>query len=279
MDLSKIIDYGKSLGFEGGELHKFVENERSRFEKKEQPKIAREEKFETERLHHEQAIKDREFRLRERELGIKEQELTMQREQEERSEHDHSSHHTPNRMLPKLPYFDETKDNMDSYLLRFERYAQAQGWEDADQAIYLSALLKGDALEVYSRMSQRDANDYDKLKDALLKRYQLTEYGFKRKFYSAKQDKAEASGQFVARLEHYLDRWIEMTGIDHTYGALKDLLVLEQYLWKSPRELSTYIREHATKDLDEVAKLAETYLEAHTYPESKKTANKGTVSS
>jgi hypothetical protein len=164
---------------------------------------------------------------------------------------------------------------MDSYLLRFKRYAQAQGWKDVDQAIYLSALLKGDALEMYSRMSQRDANDYDKLKDALLKRYQLTEYGFKRKFYSAKQDKAEASGQFVARLEHYLDRWIEMTGIDHTYGALKDLLVLEQYLWKSPRELSTYIREHATKDLDEVAKLAETYLEAHTYPESKKTANKG----
>ena len=54
-----------------------------------------------------------------------------------------------------------------------------------------------------------------------------------------------------------------MTSIDYSYKDLKDLLVLDQYLWKSPRERSTYIWEHPTKDINDVAKLAETYLEAH----------------
>ena len=33
---------------------------------------------------------------------------------------------------PKIPAFDEGKDEMDSYLLRFERYATAQKWKKED---------------------------------------------------------------------------------------------------------------------------------------------------
>jgi predicted transcriptional regulator len=42
------------------------------------------------------------------------------------------------------------------------------------------ALLKGRALEVYSRMTTEDALDYSKLKDRLLKRYNLTEEGYRK---------------------------------------------------------------------------------------------------
>jgi len=45
--------------------------------------------------------------------------------------------------------------------------------------------LKGKALEVYSRLPVKDAQDYEILKDALLKRFNLTEEGFKHKFKSA----------------------------------------------------------------------------------------------
>ena len=47
---------------------------------------------------------------------------------------------------PKIPAFDEGKDEMNSYLLRFERYATAQKWKKEDLATNLSALLKGKAL-------------------------------------------------------------------------------------------------------------------------------------
>ena len=54
---------------------------------------------------------------------------------------------------PKLPYFEESKDKMDSYLSRFEKYATANKWDKNVWAAYLSALLKGRALDVYDRLS------------------------------------------------------------------------------------------------------------------------------
>ena len=80
---------------------------------------------------------------------------------------------------PKLPYFEESKDKMDSYLSRFEKYATANKWDKNVWAAYLSALLKGRALDVYDRLSTEDAADYDKLKDALLKNFDMTERGFR----------------------------------------------------------------------------------------------------
>ena len=62
---------------------------------------------------------------------------------------------------PKLPYFEESKDKMDSYLSRFEKYATANKWDKNVWAAYLSALLKGRALDVYDRLSTEDAADYD----------------------------------------------------------------------------------------------------------------------
>ena len=71
---------------------------------------------------------------------------------------------------------------MDSYLSRFEKYAVANKWDRSIWAAYLSALLKGRALEVYDSLSVADANDYEKLKDALLKNFDMTERGFRKKF-------------------------------------------------------------------------------------------------
>ena len=80
---------------------------------------------------------------------------------------------------PKLPYFEESKNKMDSYLSRFEKYATANKWDKNVWAAYLSALLKGRALDVYDRLSTEDAADYDKLNDALLKYFDMTERGFR----------------------------------------------------------------------------------------------------
>ena len=60
--------------------------------------------------------------------------------------------------------------------------------EKGQWAVYLSALLKGTALDVYSSLPVKDAQEYETLKDALLKRFNLTEEGFKQKF---KTDKCE----------------------------------------------------------------------------------------
>ena len=53
---------------------------------------------------------------------------------------------------PKLPAFIDEKDKLDSFLLRFERYAENASWEKNTWAT-LSALLIGKAMDVYTSMT------------------------------------------------------------------------------------------------------------------------------
>ena len=60
---------------------------------------------------------------------------------------------------PKLPYFKESKDKMDNYLSRLEKYATANKCDKSVFVAYLNVLLKGRALDVYDRLSTEDAAD------------------------------------------------------------------------------------------------------------------------
>lgn len=73
----------------------------------------------------------------------------------------------------KIPAFEDGENEMDSYLRRFERYAELQQWPKTTWAMSLSALMKGRALDVYALLTKENALDYDKLKLALLQRYEL----------------------------------------------------------------------------------------------------------
>ena len=163
---------------------------------------------------------------------------------------------------PKLPKFEEDKDDMDTYLQRFERFAKMQKWKPEEWVVSLSPLLTGKGLEVYTNMPDTDVDNYEQLKMALLKRYQLTEEGFRRRFREGKADKGETVFQFVARLRRYFRRWVELSGVERTYEALEDLLVQEQYITTCGQELAIFLRERVPKDVKEMTRLAEQYIEA-----------------
>ena len=131
---------------------------------------------------------------------------------------------------PKLPYFEESKDKMDSYLLRFEKYATANKWDKNVWAAYLSALLKGRALDVYDRLSTEDAADYDKLKDALLKNFDMTERGFRKKFRYSRPERSETFIQFSSRLCSYLNKWLTMAKVEKSFEAVCDFMARDQFL-------------------------------------------------
>ena len=126
---------------------------------------------------------------------------------------------------PRIPAVKEGKDEMDSYLLRFERYATAQKWEPDTWATGLSELLQGKALEVYALIPKEDALNYDKLKEALLKRYELTEEGFKRKYKKCRPENGETFQQFTTRMNSHFTRWIDMASIEKSYEGLQDLIL------------------------------------------------------
>ena len=68
----------------------------------------------------------------------------------------------------------------------FERFASNEGWEVESYGMYLSTLLTGRALDVFSRLPIAFANYYGYLKKALLEKYQLSVGDYSRKFFSVR---------------------------------------------------------------------------------------------
>ena len=182
---------------------------------------------------------------------------------------------------PKLPYFEENKDKMDSYLSRFEKYAVANEWYRTIWAEYLSALLKGQALEVFDRLSVADAADYERLKDALLKNYDMTERGYRKKFRNNRPERSETFILFGSKLHNYLKELINMAKIENTFEAICDFMGCDQFLKSCSREFYVHLKPNTFTNLDELAKAADLFAEArggvHTCRNKGQRDNRGTA--
>ena len=200
----------------------------------------------------------------EKELKIKEMELQAQQAHATTSSVATPPPRNKDAKSPKLPSFIHEKDELDSYLLRFERYAENASWEKDTWAIKLSALLTGRAITVYTRMSDADASDYDKLMKALLMRYNYTEDGYRKRFREATPETEETPDQFVIRLKNYLVKWLELSGSSpQNFDALVDLIVKKLFINACSEDLAMYLLERGPKDLVELTMWAQKYLIAH----------------
>ncbi|RUS68894.1 hypothetical protein EGW08_023343 [Elysia chlorotica] len=167
-----------------------------------------------------------------------------------------------NAKLPKLPPFVDYKDDLDNWLLRFERFAETSQWQKESWPAYLSALLTGRALDCFCRLSTEDVKNYDAIKLALQKRYNLTEDGYRSMVRQCKPEEGENPGMFVVRLKTYLEMWIKLSATEQTYDSLRDLFVREQFIDSSPTALSVHLREKRLRSLDELSRETDAYLVA-----------------
>ncbi|XP_070189025.1 uncharacterized protein [Littorina saxatilis] len=127
---------------------------------------------------------------------------------------------------PSIPMFDESKENIATWLKRFERVATLYKWKRNTWATRVSTRLSGRAVEVYNTLDDDSADDYDGLKVALLGRYQLTAETYRRRLRTCKRKEHETFRQFGARIEENLTKWHELSEITE----LKQLVLLEQFL-------------------------------------------------
>ena len=221
-------------------------------------------RIEAEKLKIEAARKDKEMEM-EKEIALKkiEAEVELKKIEAETTSHPWGpKEKSSNPRSPKLPYFDEQTDKMDSYLTRFESYALSNKWDPSMWASYLSALLKGRALEVFVRLSRDDQSDYGQIKEALLTNFDLTERSFRKKFRDCRPEKAETFRQFSGRLASYLDKWLGLAKVEKTYEAVCDFLARDQFLDCCSHELYMYLKPKPFKVLGELAHEADLFADA-----------------
>lgn len=167
--------------------------------------------------------------------------------------------HSPQRWMPP---FDERRDDLDAYIMRFERLAVGQQWPTEQWATALSVCLSGEALAVFARLTPEDSVSYEKVKRALLTRFRLTAEGFREKFRASKPEAGETGTQYVARLSSLFDRWVDLAEVRKEYKELRELIIGEQFTKSSHPRLVQFLRERKHESLAEMAEIADRFLEA-----------------
>lgn len=117
---------------------------------------------------------------------------------------------------------------------------------------------------MFARLSPETALDFGELKYALLKRFDMTEDGFRKKFRFSKPDRSETFVQFSTSLDSYLERWIQLSRTNRTFEDLKDLFLRKQFLLCCSKDLSLFLKERIPPSIQDIARNADQFAEART---------------
>ena len=275
------LQRGKAFGLQETDLMDYVDKQiRQAQERQDRLIVRREEEANRKQLELElAAIKEREETARQKEQEETKRQAHAEEEETKRQAHAHSQAttqdggdgpgqasrvgHRPT--LPKLPAFRDKTDDIDSCLFRFETHATALKLDKTHWVTYLSALLEGTALTLFHSLSDTEDGTvtYEQLKSALLKKFQCTPEGFRKRFRESKPTAGEPFETYAVELRRLADRWISLSKVEKTYEGLLGLILSEQLLQSVSHDLATFLCEKDERSFQNLIKSAESYRHAH----------------
>lgn len=212
-----------------------------------------------------EVAEDRERREREMEQRVeemREQVETMRRLVE--SSGKSRSHTHPNEALVKVAKLTES-DDIEGYLTTFERQMLAYEVEKTRWVFLLAPQLSGKAQQAYMAMDTGDTGDYEAVKKAILKRYDVSEESYRRKFRSRVKKKEESYSELATNLMDLCRKWLtECT----TLSDVLEKLAIEQFVSTLPEEVRVWVREHKPATCAEAGQWADEYTQARAAPPS-----------
>ena len=150
----------------------------------------------------------------------------------------HYQHHNVGR-IPKL----KEDEDIDVYLRAFENLARSNNWPREIWAAKLATELVGKAKIAYARLNDKDAQNYETLKKAILDKYEISAESYRMKFRGRVRKQGECIKEWVADLDHQINQWIQFAGIkeDDPKGII-ELCIMEQAMNNMPEDLKVYLR-------------------------------------
>ena len=266
MDLyQKYLGLAKELKIP--EENKFAWCEQRVKEEKDEQKAEREERKQKEDKDREERVRMREI---EREIALAEQEtkkveITLLAEKAKTSQGSEGRRSDDFLMkMPRMPVFDERSDCLESFLHRFEIQAKAYGWHERQWSSAIINCLSGEPLKVFYTLAPEDANDYRKIKEALLKRFRLTEDGYLERFQTAKPEEKEDFNSYLNRTIQFFSRWLELANVKNgDYDGLYFLTLKNRVFQACNPDLVAFFKERKPTSTEELKKYAENYTSAH----------------
>ena len=160
-----------------------------------------------------------------------------------------------------VPKFEEA--NVDGYFAHFERTALNLGWPKECWSMLLQTVLTGKAQRAYATLPTENCADYDLVKAAVLKSFELVPEAYRQKFRTQRKTENQSYVEFLREKENALDKWCDSKRIDGDAEKLRQLILAEEFLNCVPEEVRVHLSERKTDVTYEMAALADEYILTH----------------
>ena len=101
-----------------------------------------------------------------------------------------------------VPPFQEKE--VDKYFLHFEKVAENLKWPREHWTLLLQSVVIGKAREIYTQLSLEQSSDYDKVKELILKAYELVPEAYRQKFRDCRKEFTRLMWNSLEQKNNYL---------------------------------------------------------------------------
>ena len=224
-----------------------------REERMQREKLEMEERIQKEKLEQAEKEKERQYNLRMKELEMQDKVKTKPL--------DLGTHFDVTKHIRLVPPFQEKE--VDKYFLHFEKVAENLKWPKEHWTLLLQSVVIGKAREIYTQLSLEQSSDYDKVKEVILKAYELVPEAYRQKFRNCRKENDQTHVEFARTKEQLFDRWCSSKKIGSDYPKLRQLMLVEEFKRCINSDVKSFLDEKEVETLEKAARLADDYTLTH----------------
>ena len=202
-------------------------------------------------------IKLKELELKERELEVRAKEIELKKPQGDPTigKFNLSKH------VRTVPVFNENE--VEKYFQHFEKVAVSLEWPKKMWPVLLQSVLKGKAQETYSSLCEEESFDYERVKMAILKAYELVPEAYRQKFRTFRKCENQTFVEFAHEKETYFDRWCSAKQVGHEFDRLRQVILVEEFKRCVRDDIKVHLDEQNVQTLAKAASMADDYALTH----------------
>lgn len=166
----------------------------------------------------------------------------------------------PTKHVRMVPAFQE-KD-VESFFQAFEHTARTLSWPKEHLVLLLSTALRGKAQIAYSALPVEDRDDYETVKEAILRAFELVPEAHRQKFRGLQMGDSQTHVEYAKEKGRLFDKWLRSRNVKE-FCELRSLVLLEDFKDNIHKDVRVHLDDLGVTDLSEAARKSDDYAVTH----------------